>query len=154
MSRGQEERARARRWSGRAGSGEREGGPRSTGAGGRSVLCSAREGGRRREEGEGKEKKENGKEKRKRRGEKREKGERERFAVIPPVATATPVGHARLSRPRPLSGVMHGLRGKQGSGYGCRVFGGSGDLAEQGRFRKLGLGFGISSSTTKQNFSA
>ena len=67
------------------------------------MLCSAREGGRRREEGEGKEKKkkkENGKEKRKRRGEKREKGERERFAVIPPVATATPVGHARLSRPR------------------------------------------------------
>jgi len=86
--------------------------------------------------------------------EKGKKGERERFAAIPPVATATPVGHARLSRPRPLPGVMHGLRGKQGSGYGCRVFGGSGDLAEQGRFRKLGLGFGISSSTTKQNFSA
>ena len=97
-----------------------------------------------------------GKEKKKKKEgrEKGKKGERERFAVIPPVATATPVGHARLSRPRPLPGVMHGLRGKQGSGYGCRAFGGSGDLAEQGRFRKLGLGFGISSSTTKQNFSA
>ena len=74
--------------------------------------------------------------------------------MIPPVATATPVGHARLSQPRPA--VRHDARveEKQGSEYGCRVSGESGDLAEQGRFRKLGLGFGISSSTTKQNFSA
>ena len=118
---------RAALGSGRA---EREG-DRARGVG------AERERGKEREKENGKE--ENGKKKRKRKRRGEKKGKRERFAVIPPVATATPVGHARLSRPRPLPGVMHGLRGKQGSGYGCRVFGSSGDLAEQGRFRKTGV---------------
>ena len=98
-----------------------------------------------RERGEEREKKrkekENGKKKRKEKEgrEKGKKGERERLAVIPPVATATPVGHARLSRPRPA--VRHDARveEKQGSEYGCRVSGESGDLAEQGRSRKTGV---------------
>ena len=127
---------------GRAGSGTRgKARARVAGSGG-GRACGV---GERREKGRGKERekkrkeKENGKKKRKRRGEKREKGERERFAVIPPVATATPVGHARLSRPRPA--VRHDARveEKQGSGYGCRVSGESGDLAEQGRSRKTGV---------------
>ena len=122
----------------------------------------ARRVGERREEGRGKERekkrkeKENGKKKRerKRRGKRREKGERERgirAGITAPIAE--PVGHAWRPGARECDARVEE---KQGAGYGCRVFGESGDLAEQGRFRKLGLGFqgGISSSTTKQNFSA
>ena len=139
------------------------------GKGAGPVLCRVREGGRRREEGEGRRKerkeekkrkeKENGKKKRKRkrRGEKREKGERERFAVIPPVATATPVGHAWLSRPRAAARRDARVEGK--TGFWIQVSG----LWENRKIwrnredsGRLGLGFqgGISSSTTKQNFSA
>jgi len=102
---------------------------------------------------------ENGKRKEKEKGgeRKREKGERERFAVIPPVATATPVGHARLSRPQAAARREARVEGKNrvlDTGVGS--LGKTEDLAEQGGSRKLGLGFqgGISSSTTKQNFSA
>ena len=45
---------------------------------------------------------------------------------------AEPVGHARRERDAQVEG-------KQGAGYGCRVFGESGDPAEQGGFRKTGV---------------
>ena len=90
-----------------------------------------------RKEGNGKKKR-----KRKRRGEKREKGERERFAVIPPVATATPVGHARLSRPRPA--VRRDARVEGKTEFWIRVsrqvFRESGDRNREVP-GKLGLGF-------------
>ena len=60
------------------------------------MFCSAREGGRRREEGEGKEKKENGKEKRKRRGEKREK-KREGEICGDPAGGDSDAGRARAA---------------------------------------------------------
>ena len=136
----------SRRAAGGRGTGRVEQGARGAGPGARG-----------REERKGREgERKNGKKKRKRkkRGKKREKGVRERgirAGIRAPIAE--PVGHAWRPGARECDARVEE---KQGAGYGCRVFGESGDLAEQGRFRKLGLGFqgGISSSTTKQNFSA
>ena len=120
---------------------------RSRGRGeGRGPGARGREERKERERGSGKERekkrkeKENGKKKKKkkRRGEKREKGERERFAVIPPVATATPVGHARLSRPRAAARRDARVEGKTGfwirvSGlWGFGRSGGTGKIPETG----------------------
>ena len=116
-SRGQKERAWARRARQRRKEGERE----------------KREGEKR------KEKEENGKKKRKRkrRGKRREKGEREREIRAGVTALiAEPVGHAWRPGARERDAQVEG---KQGAGYGCRVFGESKDLAEQGRFRKTGV---------------
>ena len=102
----------------------------------------ARGRGGRREKREGekrKEKEENGKKKRKRkrRGKRREKGERERGIRAGNTAPiAEPVGHAWRPGARERDARVEE---KQGAGYGCRVFGESGDLAEQGRFRKAGV---------------
>ena len=139
---------------------------RGRGGEGAGQACAAEKEGRREKREGGKEKKEKEekkekrkkmgkrKEKEKKGGKKREKGVRERgirAGITAPIAE--PVGHAWRPGARECDARVEE---KQGAGYGCRVFGGSGDLAEQGRFRKLGLGFqgGFSSSTTKQNFSA
>ena len=166
--------ARAGRRTGRAGRAARpELGPRAACPGGERGRVSRGRGegaGQARGRGEGKKerrgkerekkrkerRKENGKKKRKgkRRGKEKEKREREREIRAGITALiAEPVGHAWRPGARECDARVEE---KQGAGYGCQVFGGSGDLAEQGRFRKLGLGFqgGISSSTTKQNFSA
>ena len=119
------------------------------GKGAGPVLCRVREGGRRREEGEGRRKeRKGGKEKKRerkwekekekeRRGERREKGEREggiRAGIT--ALIAEPVGHAWRPGARERDAQVEG---KQGAGYGCRVFGESGDPAEQGGFRKTGV---------------
>ena len=84
--------------------------------------------------------KENGKkrkEKEKGGGKKREKGERERGIRAGITALiAEPVGHAWRPGARERDAQVEG---KQGAGYGCRVFGESGDPAEQGGFRKTGV---------------
>ena len=111
---------------------------RGGGGEGAGQACAAEKKGR------GEREKENGKKKRKRKkkkkgGKKREKGERERgirAGITAPLAE--PVGHAWRPGARECDARVEE---KQGAGYGCRVFGESGDLAEQGRFRKLGLGF-------------
>ena len=152
-----EARARGARWRAERGRGGVPGWrarPGEQGArGGRGPGVRGREE-RKGREGERKWEKEKKKKKKKKGGKKREKGERERgirAGITAPIAE--PVGHAWRPGARECDARVEV---KQGAGYGCRVFGGSGDLAEQGRFRKLGLGFqgGISSSTTKQNFSA
>jgi len=77
------------------------------------------------------------KKKKKKGGKKREKGERERgirAGITAPIAE--PVGHAWRPGARECDARVEE---KQGAGYGCRVFGESGDLAEQGRFRKTGI---------------
>jgi len=77
------------------------------------------------------------KRKRKRRGERREKGEREggiRAGIT--ALIAEPVGHAWRPGARERDAQVEG---KQGAGYGCRVFGESGVPAEQGGFRKTGV---------------
>ena len=68
------------------------------------------------------------KKRKKKRGEKREKGERERGIRAGITALiAEPVGHARRPGARERDAQVEG---KQGAGYGCRVFGESKDLAE------------------------
>ena len=134
---------------GRAGGEGGEG--RGPGVRGREERKGREEG---RREKKGKRRKWEKEKKKKKEGKEKEKGERERgirAGITAPIAE--PVGHAWRPGARECDARVEE---KQGAGYGCRVFGGSGDLAEQGRFRKLGLGFqgGISSSTTKQNFSA
>ena len=60
--------------------------------------------------------------------------------MIPPVATATPVGHARLSRPRAAVRRDARVEGKNrvlDTGVGS--LGKSEDLAEQGSSRKAGV---------------
>ena len=49
---------------------------------------------------------------------------------------AEPVGHAWRPGARERDAQVDG---KQGAGYGCRVFGESGDPAAQGGFRKTGV---------------
>ena len=92
-------------------------------------------GGRREKEreGEGKEKKKKNGKKKKRKKEGREiKRERERGAgASAPIAAA--VGHTWRPGARERDARVEG---KQGAGYGCRVFGESKDLAEQGSSRK------------------
>ena len=110
------------------------------------MLCRVREGGRRREEGEGRGKERKGG-KEKKREEKREKEkekegkekEKKREGGIRAGITALiaePVGHAWRPGARERDAQVEG---KQGAGYGCRVFGESGDPAEQGGFRKTGV---------------
>ena len=114
-------------WWGRAA----EGSGRRSGAG-RVEREGAERAGRREREREGEEKeKEKGNEKKKR--ERKEKGgernkERKRERTSPSALIAAAVGHAWRPDAR--------VEGKQGAGYGCRVFGESKDLAEQGSFRK------------------
>ena len=82
--------------------------------------------------------KENGKKrKKKKRREKRrkKKGEGGIRAGITALI-AEPVGHAWRPGARERDAQVEG---KQGAGYGCRVFGESGDPAEQGGFRKTGV---------------
>jgi len=119
---------------------------RSRGRGeGRGPGARGREERKERERGSGKERekkrkeKENGKKKKKkkRRGERREKGEREggiRAGIT--ALIAEPVGHAWRPGARERDAQVEG---KQGAGYGCRVFGESGVPAEQGGFRKTGV---------------
>ena len=135
-------------------------GARESGVGGRawcalgekepSTACFGEErgkGGRAREEEErrGKERekkrkeKENGKKKKKKEKKGREKGKGEREGGIRAGITALiaePVGHARRPGARERDAQVEG---KQGVGYGCRVFGESGDPAEQGGFRTTGV---------------
>ena len=69
----------------------------------------------------------------------REKGKRERGRGIRAGITALiaePVGHAWRPGARERDAQVEG---KQGAGYGCRVFGESGVPAEQGGFRKTGV---------------
>ena len=129
---------------------KREGGPGQPGwSGGEAVRPGdAREqrgrrdrargvGGRREKEreGEGKEKKKKmGKRKKKKEkgGERNKERKRERGAsASAPIAAA--VGHAWRPGARERDARVEG---KQGAGYGCRVFGESKDLAEQGSSRK------------------
>ena len=107
----------------------------SSGRRGRVKRAAEEEGKRERErKGEGKEKKKKmGKRKEKRKKEGREiKREREKGAgASAPIAAA--VGHAW----RPGAHERDArVEGKQGAGYGCRVFGESKDLAEQGSSQK------------------
>ena len=135
---GQEERARARRARQRRKEGERRGkGERKE-----------RKGGKEKRKKMGKRKR-----KRKRRGKRREKERGREVRAGITALIAEPVGHAWRPDARERDAQVEG---KQGAGYGCRVFGESGVPAEQGGFRKTGVRVqgGISSSTTKQNFSA
>ena len=145
---------------GRAGRerGAAQGGSRGEGGGGADEPCGAGEGGRagalprsgRREEkggrrGEKKRKKRRkrkekrkkmGKRKRKRRGKRREKERGREVRAGITALIAEPVGHAWRPGARERDAQVEG---KQGVGYGCRVFGESGGPAEQGGFRKTGV---------------
>ena len=89
------------------------------------------------ERGRGKERE---KEKKKRKWKKRNGGRKrggERWIRAGITALiAEPVGHAWRPGARERDAQVEG---KQGAGYGCRVFGESGDPAEQGGFRKTGV---------------
>jgi len=74
--------------------------------------------------------------KKKRRGKRREKERGREFRAGITALIAEPVGHAWRPGARERDARVEE---KQGAGYGCRVFGESGDLAEQGRFRKTGI---------------
>jgi len=90
---------------------------------------------REKREGEGKEKKmgkRKEKEKKEKGGERNKERKRGRGAsASAPIAAA--VGHAWRPGARERDARVEG---KQGAGYGCRVFGESKDLAEQGSSRK------------------
>ena len=119
---------------------------RSRGRGpGRCSAAFGKEGGEgRKERGEEKKEKEekkrkekeNGKKKKKKEG--KEKGKREGGEVRAGITAliAEPVGHAWRPGARERDAQVEG---KQGAGYGCRVFGESGVPAEQGGFRKTGV---------------
>ena len=77
-----------------------------------------------------------GKRKRKRRGKRREKERGREVRAGITALIAEPVGHAWRPGARERDAQVEG---KQGAGYGCRVFGESGDPAEQGGFRKTGV---------------
>ena len=77
------------------------------------------------------------------RKEKEKEGEREgkkergiEFRAGITALIAEPVGHAWRPGARERDAQVEG---RQGAGYGCRVFGESGDPAEQGGFRKTGV---------------
>ena len=74
--------------------------------------------------------------KKKRRGKRREKERGREFRAGITALIAEPVGHARRPGARERDAQAEGRRGV---GYGCRVFGESGDPAEQGGFRKTGV---------------
>ena len=121
---------------------------RSRGRGpGRCSATLGKEGGEgRKERGEEKKEKEekkrkekeNGKKKKKKKKEGKEKGKREGGEVRAGITAliAEPVGHAWRPGARERDAQVEG---KQGVGYGCRVFGESGGPAEQGGFRKTGV---------------
>ena len=102
--------------------------------------------GRREERGEEKKEKEEKKRKekeigkrkrkRKRRGKRREKERGREVRAGITALIAEPVGHAWRPGARERDAQVEG---KQGAGYGCRVFGESGVPAEQGGFRKTGV---------------
>ena len=118
---------------------------RSRGRGpGRCSAAFGKEGGEgRKERGEEKKEKEekkrkekeNGKKKKKKEGKEKGKREGEVLAGITALI-AEPVGHAWRPGARERDAQVEG---KQGAGYGCRVFGESGDPAGQGGFRKTGV---------------
>ena len=108
----------------------------SRGQKGRVKRAAEEEGKRERErKGEGKEKKRKWEKEREKKRKKEGRGikrERERGAsASAPIAAA--VGHAWRPGARERDARVEG---KQGAGYGCRVFGESKDLAEQRSSRK------------------